>query len=304
MKYLTFLLFLYKYSVCLVLATGLWCARWKTRTIRLNLKVWERSNSAPTSTRSNSFLFRWYLALTRDACRVLLGHHEIPLRVRPRDRRKWDRLRLSPSLFLTGHFHNWEALASWMSRSGIPLLGSARRLSSPWAEARLRKLRLRNQVPVVSEQVLPRALSHLRSGGCFGILWDQFSPYSRHTSLLFGQPATMDPLPETLVRRLAPEVFVGFLLPSGEVRIFSILPPGSSLPNPGRLSSRYHRLLELVVRAHPTHWYGLCHARFKDTLDYGSDAFVSRETLEKISASGPYVSRETQGRNHANLGQG
>lgn len=103
----------------------------------------------------------------------------------------------------------------------------------------------------------------------------------------------MDPLPETLVRRLGPEVFVSFLLPSGEVRIVSIHPPGSSLPNPGRLSSRYHRLLELVVRAHPTLWYGLCHARFKDTLNYGSATFVSRETFSPASVSDPYVSRET-----------
>lgn len=290
MKILSFLLVLIKYSLCPLLATLLWLSGWKARTIRINREAfgWGAGQEGP------GFLFRWYLSLTRDIGRVLLRFYEFPIRVRPQDNAKLTLLLSSPTLFLTGHFHNWEALAAWMYRSGIPLLGSARALSSPRAQAWVHRLRLRNGVPVISERVLPQALAHLRAGHCFGVLWDQFSPRSLHRSSLFGLPAAMDPLPEVLVRRHRPDVLVGFLLPTGSFRLARIHAAGSPLPDPGKLSRRYHRLLEVVVRAYPTAWYGLCHARFKDVLDYGSRRNVSRETFPFPAVFQPIVSRETQ----------
>ena len=147
---------------------------------------------------------------------------------------------------------------------------------------------------MVTEDILARALSHLRAGHCFGILWDQYSPLHRHVSPFFGIPAAMDPLPEILVRRLAPAVMAGFLLPDGTLRLVPLLKAGSALPDPSRLSRRFHRVLETLLRAHPTYGYGLCHARFKDTVSYPGRGRVSRETSRPtIHDSGRQVSRET-----------
>lgn len=228
----------------------------------------------------SAFRFRWYLCLSRDFLDSLIGK-PVPIHVRPQDRGKLEVLATQPSLFLTGHFFNWEALASWMVGQGIPLLGAARPLSSPRFHALLSWLRRRNGVPVVTQDILSKAMAHLRAGRCFGILWDQFSPLHRHSSPLFGVPAAMDPLPEILVRRHRPAVMAGFLLPNGTLRLLPLLAAGSGLPDPSRLSRRFHRVLEVVIRAHPTHWYGLCHARFKDTLEYPGHRKVSRETSTK-----------------------
>jgi lauroyl/myristoyl acyltransferase len=214
----------------------------------------------------------WYQHLAQAFCDSLLGRTPHNFHIRPQDQAKFQVLRSRPSLFLTGHFHNWEALAGWMVRQGVPLLGSARPLTSPLFNNLLSRLRKRNGVPVVTRNILPRSLSHLRAGKCFGILWDQYSPLHRHCSSFFGLPAAMDPLPEILVRRIRPSVTAGFVLPDGTLRLVPLMTAGASLPDPVRLSRRFHRVLETVIRAHPTYWYGLCHARFKDRISYPGTA--------------------------------
>lgn len=103
----------------------------------------------------------------------------------------------------------------------------------------------------------------------------------------------MDPLPEVLIRRRRPAVMAGFLLPNGVLRLVPLLAAGAALPDPARLSRRYHRVLETVVRAYPTYWYGLCHARFKDTVAYPGGSRVSRETSRLPAPARSHVSRET-----------
>jgi lauroyl/myristoyl acyltransferase len=239
------------------------------------------------------FRFHWYRRLSRDFLCSLTGKTSLPIQFRPQDQAKFRVLQSHPSLHLTGHFHNWEALATWMVQQGVPLLGAARPLKSPLFNSLLSGYRSRTGVPVVTHDILSRALSHLRTGKCFGILWDQYSQLHRHSSPLFGKSAAMDPLPEILVQRHRPAVMAGFLLPNGIFRLVPLLAEGAALPDPSRLSRRYHRVLETVVRAHPTYWYGLCHARFKDTVAYPGGRRVSRETSRPKLPAKPHVSRET-----------
>jgi hypothetical protein len=103
----------------------------------------------------------------------------------------------------------------------------------------------------------------------------------------------MDPLPRFLARRIDLPVYFGVLLPGGSFRILQIAPaPPPYIPmgeesnpeareryremegfgkwEPGedgsvkadKLGRRYHRVLECLVKAHPTSWYGLTHRRF------------------------------------------
>lgn len=279
---------LFIYALSGPISTLLWATQWKAKVIRINLAAFGLSRNC-----GSAFLITWYFCLVRDTLRYLFGYLEAPIQVRPQDQPKLTNLGSGASLLLTAHFHHWEALASWLRKNGIVLLGSARALSSPLAQSFLDGLRRRNGVVVVSNQVLPTALAHLQSGRCFGILWDQFSKQSRHSAPLFGMPAAMDPLPEVLVRRRAPAVFVGLLLPTGVFRLIQIHPAGARLPSPSHLSRRYHRVLETVVRAYPSYWYGLCHARLKDTLHYPGGRNVSRETSPGLPTILANVSRET-----------
>lgn len=266
----------------------LWCIRWKARVIQINLKA---CGIVPRS--GPFFLIGFYFNLSRYFLRFLLGHFTQPIVIRPQDTGKLKALRISPSIFLTGHFHYWEALAAWLHGNAVPILGSARPLSSSVAQKVLEGLRRRLGVPVISHSVLTHAQAHLKAGRCFGILWDQFSRQSRFSSPLFGVPAAMDPLPDILIRRYSPAVWVGFLLPDGVFRLIEIQNPGRPLSNPEKLGRRYHRLLEKVIRANPGSWYGLCHARFKDSISYASGQNVSRETFSQFRPLEAKVSRET-----------
>lgn len=276
------------YAISAVISTVLWAIQWKAKIIRVNLSAFGLSpdNSA-------GFLFAWYFCLVRDVLRYLLGYLEVPTRIRPQDQLRLISLGSGASLLLTAHFHHWEALAAWLRKNGVDLLGSARALSSPRAQSFLEGLRRRAGVAVVSNQVLSAALKHLQGGRCFGVLWDQFSKQSRHSAPLFGIQAAMDPLPEVLVRRCAPVVFAGFLLPTGVFRLIQIHSAGKPLPFPSKLSRRYHQILETVVRAYPSYWYGLSHARLKDTLLYPGGRNVSRETSSIPKPFHANVSRET-----------
>ena len=276
------------YAFSALLSTFLWVGQWKAAVIRVNLAAFHLHPYL-----GRAFLIRWYFSLSRNLLRYLFGWLETPIQIRPRDRGKLQTLAIRPSLLLTSHFHHWEALASWLGKKGVPLLGSARPISSSLAQGFLDGLRRRSAVKVVSDRVLLTALNHLKAGRCFGILWDQFSRQSRHSTPLFGMSAAMDPLPEILVRRYSPVVIAGFLLPTGVLRLVQIHPEGRSLPSSHRLSRRYHRVLEIVVRAHPTSWYGLSHARLKDVLAYPNSRDVSRETSEPSGAFSSNVSRET-----------
>lgn len=191
---------------------------WKREILRINV----RSCGLPWSFR---FQARWYYSAARDFLSAVFNCPGPPIHVRPRDLEKLEYLKREPTLFLTAHVHNWERLAAWMPGQGIPLLGAARALSSPLFDRLLTWIRARYGIPVVTRNILSGAQSHLRNGGCFGVLWDQHSPLSRRTAMFFGMPVAMDPLPEILLRRYRPRVVVGFLLPSGCFRLVEILGP-------------------------------------------------------------------------------
>lgn len=280
------------YSLGFLLGSTLWITRWKARIVFLHLESFRPPFPFQSRLRREVLLFQWDFNLSLDLLRLVLGIYEKPISIRPRDVARLHHLRNNPALFLTAHFHHWEALSAWLRRNQVPVVGAARPLHHPLARRLLLLLRKRLGVRVVEENVLPFALRHLRAGKCFGLLWDQFSPQSRHWSPLFGLPAAMNPLPEILVRRCQAKVWVGFLLPDGMFRLIPLHTSDFFGGSPETLSRRYHRLLEFIIRRHPTYWYGLCHARFKGVLPYRPQV---RSASVPVSGHHPLelVSRET-----------
>lgn len=176
-----------------------------------------------------------------------------------------------PSILLTAHFGNWEAQAAAWRRLGVPLLGAARPIRSPTVHARIARMRARHGIRVEHAGVPRAALRHLGAGGCFGLLWDQHAPDATRTGRFFGAEVSLNPLPEFLLRRHPCPVFFGVLLPDGTLRRVPLLDPAARGFRDGwedRLARRYHRVLETLVRAHPAHWHGILHARFKTLGEY------------------------------------
>lgn len=290
--YKQYLYKLYLLTLALPLVTALIIIGWKRETLDGNAKI---CGLAP----GLGFRLRIYLAMATDLLRFLHGHYGSPITVRPRDAAKMERLRSGPSLLVTAHFHNWELMGAWLTHQGIPLLSAARPMAQGFSHSLLMRLRNRNRMQVLFTDIPRRALRHIQGGGCFGLIWDQRAPVSRVRSPLFGRTLGMDPLPRFLIRHASVPVYFGVLLPGGRFRLFQIAAPREGTPdsrkpppslrltfgaqanraeaNPEqsrdseweilpeesfKVGRRYHRILECLVRAHPTSWYGLTHRRF------------------------------------------
>jgi hypothetical protein len=242
------------------------------------------------------FRFRWYRHAALDFLRFVHGAYGSPIRIRPRDGQKLKYLKSSSGLFLTGHFHHWELMGGWLVEQGVLLLSAARPLAQTWAQSLLSRFRSRISSRTVAADVPRNALRHLDRNGCFALLWDQRAPRSSVKAPFFGVTLGMDPLPPFLIRHRDCAIWFGLLLPNGSFRLLLLSPASSSRSlSPDRIARRYHRVLELLIRRHPTWWYGMAHRRFLEASDpgpsSGSGSGVSRETL---LASGVMVSRETK----------
>jgi hypothetical protein len=219
------------------------------------------------------FRFRLGFHLARDLLSLIVPGALPRTRLHPRSRHRLDILRGgpgSPSLLLTAHFGNWEAQAAAWGRHGVPLLGAARPLKGAVLRSLLAKLRARHGIHVVTSGVPRAALRHLASGGCFGLLWDQHAPDSLRPGVFFGVPVSLNPLPCFLLAQKPCTVVFGVLLPNGTLRLVPLLDAGQ-VGVAGweqRLARRYHRVLETLIRRHPTHWHGVLHARFKTVGKY------------------------------------
>ncbi len=246
-----------------LLAFMLWASGFRRRVIDRNLAYIGGNIGGNARLR-----FRWRLcfAASRDFLALLSG--AIPRTAPPaRSATLLETMKTGPSLLLTAHFHNWEALAGALRSRGVPLLGAARPLRNPWAENFLRFLRRRLGVPVVSEKWALAGLRHLGQSRCFGLLWDQHSPASEFTGRFFGHTVLLNPLPFFLLRHHPCPVFFGVFLPGGNLRLIRILPEIEGAWE-RKLIRRYHRVLETLIRMHPQFWYGFFHARFKNIAPY------------------------------------
>ena len=237
----------------------LWTSGFRRRVVRRNLQLmkWKR----------DPFL-RWRLTFraTRDLAALFLTPHP-KYRMHPRSSMNLAAIRKGPSILLTAHFHNWEWLGSALQREGVPILAAAKPLHAAWAEQWLLRLRARISVPTVSGAVPRMAIRHLERGGCFAFLWDQYAPGSEYSGEFFDAPARMNPLPLFLLAHCPCPVYFGILLPGGNVRLLSLLSRFEGYREE-QLIRRYHRVLEILVRARPELWYGFFHARFKNIAFY------------------------------------
>lgn len=264
----------YRYTIRLLalpLAMVLFSLRWKKSRILKNVRHLQIPFSAFTR-------FKLYFHASVDALELLHGHYSRTITTRLQDSKKIRGLKTLPSLFLSAHFHNWELMGSWLTQTlRIPLLSAAVPLTHPRSQLFLNWIRTRTQVPVVTKNIPLAAIHHLKQGKGFGILWDQFPLHQKSESRFFSRPIQMDALAPFLQNKTHVPVYFGALLPSGQFRIVRLFSPkhptqktvtGDLDLAPEKLSRRYNRVLEILVRAHPSFWYGFAHRRFKDQIKY------------------------------------
>jgi lauroyl/myristoyl acyltransferase len=280
-QFLLFLYLVYIRVLALGLALLLWLFRWKTSIILKNLQIL----SLP---RQPFFLLRFYFNLSADFLIFLHGQYPRLIQMAHKDCLALKRMKDHPSLLLTGHFHNWEMMGGYFVKDGVKLLSASLSLKSSWAEDILAWMRRRLASKTVASDFLIGALSHLEQGGCFALLWDQYSPKAKGAVPLLGIAAPMNPLPMFLQGRSRAAAFFAVVLPSGRLRVWQLAKGGADLGGM-RLARRYHRFLEKLISHHPTFWYGLSHRRFKNLANYAGPLDVSRETRAGTVA----VSRET-----------
>ncbi len=265
---------LYLRTLAFPLALTLYIGGWKKRVIR--------GNKRRCGLHQPFFRLRICAHAALDFVRLAHARYGQAIRIRPQDSDNLKKLKSDPSLFLTAHFHHWELMGAWMTAQGIRLLSAARPMSNPFAERLLMGMRSRLGLKTVSDRIPRRALLHLDQGGCFGMLWDQRALRSPIQAAFFGGTLGVDPLPLFLLRHRSAAVWFGAILPDGTVRLLRLAAPTSPLShpplNPTRLARRYHRVLEVLIRMHPTWWYGMTHRRFLGSPPLHSTTGVSRET--------------------------
>lgn len=230
-----FLLFFYRIYLglgSLALALPLYIGGWKKAVLLANAR---RCGLAVPFIR-----FRWYIHVALDFLSFAHGIYGTPIRIRACDKDKLKKLKSSPGVFLTAHFHQWELMGGWLVRQGVPLLSAARPMTQPWAQSLLTRFRSRISSRTVESHIPRTALRHLDRNGCFALLWDQRVSGSPVRAPFFGASLGMDPLPPFLIRHRNCAVWFGTLLPDGTFRLL-LLSPGTSSPSanprPASLSS-------------------------------------------------------------------
>ena len=174
-------------------------------------------------------------------------------------------------IVVTGHFGNWELLATASAILGLPLHVISRRMSRRrinrwWKEARARA----GLHDLPDRGSARRILRVLKRGEVLGVAFDQnIRPPAGTFVSFFGVPAATIRAPVTLAEATGAALVTAFLVRLGGGRHRLVVRPFEydwSLPdrearqrhNPQRLSD----LLEAQIRAHPDHWMWL-HRRWK-----------------------------------------
>lgn len=171
---------------------------------------------------------------------------------------------------VTGHHGNWEALGLGMSLAGRPTAGIARGLKNPLLEDLLRSYRGRfgNQV-IPKGGAIPKAIRHLRDGGCVGFVADQDALTSGIWVKFLGKWASTYPTAGSLAVRLGCPVLPCFGWPEedGTYRVrfdppFTVASTGDPERDTWVATQRITDCLSREVHRDPR-WYFWMHHRFK-----------------------------------------
>lgn len=178
---------------------------------------------------------------------------------------------------MTAHFSNWELLAHFLARHGLPMLVVGREGNNKLIEERITqpfRKRYGNDTTTKKKAVLSM-VKRLKSGGNVGILIDQKAGGS--TSLkadFFGKPAETTTSVAMLKQKLDPKIIPFFAARVGEGKYKIIMQDpleyraeeeADEAKKIAKMTAKYNEIMESVIRAYPAQWFWM-HNRWRITL--------------------------------------
>lgn len=170
------------------------------------------------------------------------------------------------SVFVTGHFGNWELFGAAFRHLGIPLAPVVRPPDSPlFARLLDRFRREEGQETIPKADAIPLALRALRRGRCVAFLMDQSAGRHGVPVPFFGQPALTLLAPAALALKANVPLYCGYSTRLGDGIRYRC--HAERVPLEGdaaAVTRRINALFEGYVRAAPEQWWWF-HRRFKPT---------------------------------------
>lgn len=178
----------------------------------------------------------------------------------------WERIRDSGrgAIAITGHIGNWELLAAFLARKGVPIAAVARRLNDPRLNHRLSEFRASNGVRTIlreSRASSREILKVLNEGGILALMIDQDILTPSLSVPFFGRPARTPAAAAILsVRRGLPVIPCFAERRPGGGQRFVIMPPIYPPASDDRrrdildLTRRFSEALEKQIRRNPGEW--------------------------------------------------
>lgn len=190
---------------------------------------------------------------------------------------KWiEEVRANGAIIILAHFGNFEMLAPLFGSVLDDLQVIVKPQHNPYVERWLERKRHATGVRTIYQKnAAKKALSAIRNGGAIAALIDQFPGSDGAEAMFMGRPAlTVRAIAGLSEHTGALVVSVYARLADDGVYDVVIERVEGSTSNRDKnerileLQTRHNRVVEEWVRAHPEHWFGWFHRRFRPYLDY------------------------------------
>ncbi len=170
---------------------------------------------------------------------------------------------------MTAHFSNWELLAHFLAKHGLPMLAVGREGNNKLIETHITTpfRRKYGNEPVYKKGSMVSMLKRLKRGGNVGILIDQKSGEQGSVKVdFFGQPAETTLSVATLKEKLNPLVVPMFIVrvADGKYRIVIKEPVECEAKEKRaeQMTRKYNQVMESVIREYPAQWFWM-HNRWR-----------------------------------------
>jgi KDO2-lipid IV(A) lauroyltransferase len=170
---------------------------------------------------------------------------------------------------MTAHFSNWELLAHFLAKHGLPMLVIGREGNNKLIELRITTpfRRKYGNDTAYKKGSMMAMVKRLKRGGNVGILIDQKSGDQGSVKVdFFGEPAETTLSIATLKEKLDPLVVPFFIARVGEGKYRVIIKdPVECEAEENRaeqMTKKYNQIMESVIRAYPSQWFWM-HNRWR-----------------------------------------
>jgi KDO2-lipid IV(A) lauroyltransferase len=175
---------------------------------------------------------------------------------------------------MTAHFSNWELLAHFLAKHGLPMLVVGREGNNKLIEKRITQpfRKKYGNDTITKKKAILSMVKRLKSGGNVGILIDQKAGGPNAVEVDFmGKPAQTITSLAMLKQKLDPKVIPFFAARVGEGKYKVIMrdpveyraeEESDDAKKIEKMTAEYNRIMESVIREYPSQWFWM-HNRWR-----------------------------------------